>query len=451
MTKSNSQPIQALISEDPWEQYDGVRVGLIAYRTGEGLANFMASIIFVLGDQVPDAATVSVGPFLLHVGYYDPPTARSILMGLARREPTLVLPEFTVRLLSADRPNPWTKVVPDSISLYGNVWRSRSLTWSGEAVSHLMQHDEYSRAAARLPRTEPRSFADWRQVTAWTMPSRHQQGPFRSGWDSLVDVELPTFVRLDSAWCDPNSGTLEAHVEARHRRNDLSAAIWDRMRRPIARVDAHDFELRDECGHHCAQLTLGPEVGPVQLDLMLGGELHESRLVGIPPSPVRLYASLDHETQWLDRLYKKARKGASDSFEQWVHALFSLAGVSMIHFGHGQQAFPDLTGWVMPNAAIAVEVTLKTPDLNKLVELQRRVLSMRQAMSGAVPSGVVLPLMFFNQSAPEVPRQIWANAQQDGIALVTLERAALFRDAVLSGSVQGAGVIETLVEWGARG
>src|SRR5690606_8414682 len=43
------------------------------------------------------------------------------------------------------------------------------------------------------------------------------------------------------------------------------------------------------------------------------------------------------------------------------------------------RVFPNLTGWGLPNAAIAVEVALQAPALNKLVELQRRVLAMRQA------------------------------------------------------------------------
>ncbi len=439
-----------LVASRPWETYAGARVGFIACRVGETLVNLMGSIVLTLDLDVPDSGTVEVGPFLLHVGYYDAETTERVLRRLAEPDPILALPDHEIALRGAGGPPSWGRGGVGEVPLDGFRWRSDVITWSGTSTSELMDNGEYHRTSNRLPGADPLQFADWSRVTKWAVPTRGQAGTFGPNWASLLDIHAPTFVRLHSAACDPTTGTLDAHVDARHKAEELSAVLWDQAGQQVGRLEASEFAIRQDCSHYCASISLDSDIGPVHLDLLLDGDRLERRLVGVPPSSVRLYRSLDPDLTWIARLEKKAAQKKSDSFEQWVHALLSLAGVTTIHFGHGQGEFPDLTGWIFPNVAVAAEVTLRAPDLNKLVELQSRVLSMREALSRSVPAGAVFPVMFFNQSGPEVPGEIWAAAEQQGIALVTEERSKWFRDAVLSGVVTGFGVIETLREWGGR-
>jgi hypothetical protein len=454
---TTSQHLDALLDQQPWNHYGGgARIGFIAYETASGLANLMTSVVFTLKNDEDDAATVRVGPFVLHVGYYQPAQVEAALRGLAASEPVLLLPDHKLSLLAAAPTDGrgWSPPYAADQSKAVLGWQSTVVRWAGRGVNDIMQVDEYSKAAPRLAGASPRSFPDWRGVARWAVPFLAQQGAFSPGWTSFLDIHLPTYVRLHGVVTDATTGQLVIHVDARHHSDRLATIIRDASgSHELARFSAADFFVNEECGHHCVSATLEPDTGPVRCDLILDGDLIEQRNAGVPPSPVRLYAGIDPEMKWLEWLTEKATKGKKDSasLERWVHVLLTLADLSVIHFGHGQDLFPDLVGWVFPNGVIAAEVTLTAPDLNKLVKLQQRVLSLRKAASSTVPPGVVFPVVFFSATSAEVGREIWNAAAQQGIALAPRERMDELHAAVVGGTVQGAQVLTLLRSWGARG
>jgi hypothetical protein len=452
LLNNSHQHLHTLLDDQPWNDYGGARIGFIACETSSGLANLMTSVVFTLGNDEHDAATVRVGAFVLHVGYYQPAQVEAALRGLAASEAALLLPEHKLSLVAEPTEDRgWSPRFIDSEAVLG--WESTVLHWGGRNVNDIMQVDEYWKVVPRLPGTSPRSFVDWRRVARWAVPYRAKQGALSSGWISLLDIHLPTYVRLHGIETDAATGRLVVHVDARHRSNQLAAIIRDASgNHELARFSATDFSRNQECGHYCVAVTLGPDTGPVLCDLLLDGVLMERRQAGVPPSPVRLYAGIDPQMNWLRKLLEKATKGSghSESLERWVHGLLSLAGLSVIHFGHGQESFPDLVGWVFPNGVLAAEVTLTAPDVNKLVKLQQRVLALRQATSSAVPAGVVFPVVFFYQTGTEVGEGVQAMAAEHGIALAHRERLDEFRVAVLEGTVQAAQFFTLLQSWGAR-
>jgi hypothetical protein len=297
-------------------------------------------------------------------------------------------------------------------------------------------------------------FADWNGVGEFIVPLQHLQrdrnfitiGP---GLDSVLDLHIPTYVRWHGAEYRAGSGRLEVHIDARHGADRLGLVVrrYAVDREPY-RIRAGDFTRNPECGHLYASIAVEVDAGPISCDLLFDGELLENRVVGIPSSLVRLYSALDGDL--LTHLYDEAKAGKGNSsrkFEQWIHSLLSLAGVPTVHFGHGQEVFPDLLGWVSPYDAIAVECTLTAPDLNKLARFQRRALKMQQFQAKAVPQGTVLAALFFNQSYAEVPRDVQDSAQNDGIALVAQERCLALQEAILNGTVQNRGVLDLLRSW----
>lgn len=282
--------LDALLNLQPWKDYDGARIGFIAWETTSGLVNLVTSVVFTLGKVADDAATVRVEPFVLHVGYYEPAQVEAALRGLASSEAALRLPDHKISLLDGR----WNPPYPgESIATLG--WESEVVYWAGTNVENIMQVDEYWKAVRRLPGAWPRPFDDWRDATRWVVPFRAQQKyPFGPGWSSLLDIHLPAYVRLKDAAIDGTTGQLGIDVEARHRTDRLAVIIRNASdSRVIARLGAADFSRHQPSGYYRVSLPLGPEPSPVRCDLILDGVRIERRQADLLPSPVRHNARID--------------------------------------------------------------------------------------------------------------------------------------------------------------
>jgi hypothetical protein len=283
----NTSPhhLDALLRRQPWTAYDGARIGFIAYQTAWGLANLMTSIVFTFGDVEDDAATVRVGPFVLHVGYYEPAQVEAALRGLAGPELALLLPDHQIALLTdPTRSGGWQCFNGGSMPTLG--WESEVVHWSGTNVQNIMEVEAYWNAVPRLPGASPRSFDGWRDATRWAVPFRARQREFGPGWSSLLDIHLPAYVRLQSTTIDESTGRFSVEVEARHRLEHLAVIIRHAIhRRELARLSPADFSRDQRSGYYRASVILSPESNSVLCDLILEGLQIERRPACVLPSP----------------------------------------------------------------------------------------------------------------------------------------------------------------------
>ncbi len=440
--------LDAFLREEPWTRYDGARVGFIAFRDGASLLNMMASIVFLCGNEGADGATVNVDPFVLHVEYCNKKESELLMRGLVGDSPRLRLRDHEVSLMPAPQQRGWTQAHEDPYAWQILGWRSRRLQWSGAASDDYCEFGEFDEVGRRLPSASPRSFSDWAAAAKWAIPAQRRfsgASEIGPGCRGHLTVHAPTYARLLSAACTPTSGALQVHVDVLERRDELCVvARADDTGIEVVRLERAAFKIVPQCGHLVASTPIPPDVGPMTTELSVGGQLIQKMPAGVPPSAVRLYTGIDPGARWLNRLYERRAKNRAEKYEQWVTNLLAMAGIATVHFGHGQEDFPDIVGWLGSNLALAVEATLAAPDLNKLTKFQTRVLAMRAALSTSVPMGKVVAAVVFDQSESEVPQLVSQQAATDGIALVPRERALGLRDGILSGTLGGPEVIAFL-------